>query len=248
MTGPCQPAPVGGGRPLALWAVPRAASTAFERMVIERGDHTVFDEPFSEHYYFGPHKVSPRFAETRPHADPAAILDRVEAAARRGPVFVKDMAYHVAGLASPAFAARFTNTFLIRDPARSLPSLARMWPDFTDEEAGFDALAELVAAAEAAGQDPVVVDSDDLCRHPEAIVASWCRRVGLPVVPEALHWAPGMRPEWQLWPDWYGATSRSTGFQPPAGAPPPPLDGRVAAACERERPVYEALHARRLVP
>ena len=232
---------------MALWAVPRAASTAFERMVIERGDHEVFDEPFSEHYYFGPDKVSSRFAEVRPEAHPGAILGRVEEAARRGPVFVKDMAYHVVGISSPAFVTRFTNTFLIRDPARSLPSLARMWSDFTDEEAGFSAVAELVAMVEAAGQDVVVVDSDDLCRDPAGLVAAWCGRVGIPFRPEALTWAPGMRPEWRLWPDWYGATSRSTGFQPPPGHAKPPADPRVAAASERWRPVYEALRARRLV-
>jgi hypothetical protein len=232
---------------VALWAVPRAASTAFERMVIERGDHTVFDEPFSEHYYFGPDKVSPRYAEVRPEAGPGAILERLEAAARRGPVFVKDMAYHVAGVASPAFAGRFTNTFLIRDPARSVASLARMWPDFTDEETGYAALAALVGHAEAAGQDPVIIDSDDLCRSPEAVIAAWCRRVGIDFLPRALTWAPGMQEEWRLWPEWYGATSRSTGFVPPTG-PPPPLGGdRVAAAYERCRPVYEALRARRLV-
>ena len=238
---------MGGRRPLALWAVPRAASTAFERMVIERGDHLVFDEPFSEHYYLGPRKVSDRFAEVRPGAEPEAILGRIEEAARREPVFVKDMAYHVAGLASPAFAARFTNTFLIRDPARSLPSLASMWPDFTDEESGFDAVAALVASAEAAGQDPVVIDSDDLCRGPQRVVAAWCQRVGLPFVTEALEWSPGMRPEWVLWPDWYEGTSRSSGFLPPSGPPPPLADERVAAAYERCLPVYEALRERRLV-
>jgi len=216
-------------------------------MVIERGDHTVFDEPFSEHYYFGPGKLSARFAEVRPAAEPSSILERVEAAARHGPVFVKDMAYHVAALASPAFAARFTNTFLIRDPARSLPSLARMWPDFTDEETGYDALAALVGHAEAAGQDPVILDSDDLCRHPEATTAAWCRRVRIPFRPEALTWAPGMQEEWRLWPEWYGATSRSTGFRAPSGPPPPLDDDRVAAAYERCRPVYEALRSRRLV-
>jgi hypothetical protein len=227
--------------------VPRAASTAFERMVIERGDHVVFDEPFSEHYYLGPRKVSDRFTEVRSGADPDAILGRIEEAAGREPVFLKDMAYHVAGLASPTFAARFTNTFLIRDPARSLPSLAGMWPDFTEEETGFDAVAALVAHAEAAGQDPVVVDSDDLCRDPEALVAAWCERVGLPFLPDALSWTPGMRPEWVLWPDWYVGTSRSSGFLAPSG-PPPALEGdRVAAAYERCLPVYEALRARRLV-
>ena len=31
---------------LALWAVPRSTSTAFERMMRERGDFWVVDEPF----------------------------------------------------------------------------------------------------------------------------------------------------------------------------------------------------------
>jgi hypothetical protein len=121
-----------------------------------------------------------------------------------------------------------------------------MWPDFTDEEAGFSALARLVDHAEAAGQDVVVVDSDDLRRDPAAVVDDWCRRVGIAFEPSALSWAPGMRPEWELWPDWYVATSRSTGFRPPSDDPPALDDDRVRAAVERCLPVYEELRARRL--
>jgi hypothetical protein len=55
-----------------------------------------------------------------------------------------------------------------------------------------------------------------------------------------------MRPEWELWPDWYGATSRSTGFRPPAGDPPRAEDDRVRAAVAASLPVYEELWARRL--
>jgi hypothetical protein len=234
-------------RVIFLWSVPRSVSTSFERMMMARGDHVVFDEPFSSSYYYGPDRRSARFSESEPDSSAENVLKKIEQAALERPVFVKDMAYHVAGLASPAFAARFTNTFLIRDPARSLPSLARMWPDFTTEEAGYDALAALVDHAEAAGQDPVVIDSDDLCRAPEAVVAAWCNRVDLPFDPSALSWAPGMQEEWRLWPDWYGATSRSTGFRPPDGGRPEVEGGRVRAAYERCLPVYEALRARRLV-
>ena len=216
--------------------------------MIERGDHAVFDEPFSVHYYLGSEKVSSRFAEVRSDGHPTQILDRLRAAARDSPVFVKDMAYHVAGFASPAFMAGFVNTFLIRHPAHAVPSLARMWPDFTDEETGYDALARLVGLAEAVGQEPVIVDSDDLCRDPHGTVRAWCDRVGIPFVAEALTWAPGMRAEWTLWPDWYVAISRSSGFRPPAEDPPPRHDPRVAEAYERVLPVYEALRARRLRP
>lgn len=74
-----------------LWATPRTVSTAFERMMIERGDHVVYDEPFSAAYYLGPDRRSTRFAELVDDGDPAEVVDRLGEAATRAPVFVKDM-------------------------------------------------------------------------------------------------------------------------------------------------------------
>ena len=48
-------------RPVALWAVPRSISTAFERVFVERGDFEVFHEPFSA-YYYSTERQSDRFA------------------------------------------------------------------------------------------------------------------------------------------------------------------------------------------
>lgn len=117
-----------------LWTVPRSVSTSFERMMSERGDHSVFDEPFSRHYYFGPQRCSPRFSEQLPNSSPAELLDQIESAARERPVFVKDMAYQAAGLLEPEILSRFRNSFLVRDPAATLRSLAGHWPDFTGED------------------------------------------------------------------------------------------------------------------
>ena len=234
---------------LVLWALPRAVSTAFERMIIERGDHHVFDEPFSRHYYFGPERVSARYTEVLPESRPTEILAGLEAAAEQRPVFVKDMAYHVDGFASPELLDRFVNTFLIRDPGYALPSLAAKWPDFTDAERGYAALARLIGLAESVGQDPPIVDSDDLCRDPSATVRAYCERVGIPFLPESLTWAAGMRPEWELWRDWYEATARSTGFRPPPATPPPSRDEpRLVRAYADCAPIYQQLRARRLRP
>ncbi|HYI60633.1 MAG TPA: hypothetical protein VEW93_02380 [Acidimicrobiales bacterium] len=232
----------------ALWAVPRSASTAFERMMIERGDHAVLDEPFSAVYYHGPDRRSPRFPETEPDATVPAIIAEVEALAASGPVFVKDMAYHP-GPALDALLGAWNSTFLIRDPRWSIPSMARIWPDMTDEEAGFTALSRAVETLRAAGTEPLVIDSHDLCREPEAVVGAWCDTMGLAAAPDALTWESGMRPEWERWRDWYGATSRSSGFlAPPDGSPPAPQDARIAALVERNLPVYEELRTACLVP
>jgi hypothetical protein len=47
-------------RLLALWSVPRARSTAFLRMMAERGDLTVVHEPFSRITFFGTVAVAGR--------------------------------------------------------------------------------------------------------------------------------------------------------------------------------------------
>lgn len=235
-------------RMLALWATPRTLSTAFERMMIERGDHLVVDEPFSVPHYFGPERRSDRFSETEPTASYASVVDELSRLADGWPVFVKDMAYHALFPLDRPFLARATNTFLVRDPALALPSLWRMWPDFTWEEAGYEALAALFRVA---GQDgpPVVIDSEDLRRDPGGIVAAYCAAVGIAFRPGALHWTPGMQPQWTHWRDWYEAVAASSGFRPSSSDPPPKVDDpRLAELIERSRPLYDELAAQRLTP
>jgi len=206
---------------LALWATPRTVSTAFERMMIERGDHLVLDEPWSRAYYFGPQRRSDRFELTFAESTYAAVEDGVLAAGSNGPVFVKDMAYHAApGISDDALRA-MTHTFLIRDPLAALTSLHRRWPDFTDDEAGYGAQRMLFdRVVSITGTTPAVIDSDALVADPDRVVAAWCERVGIEHRTDSLHWSPGMRPEWQLWRDWYENAAASTGFAVPNGRPP----------------------------
>lgn len=242
-------AATGTGHPVRiLWAVPRSASTAFERMVIERGDHQVFDEPWSAAYYHGPERVSPRYPESEPGATVASVARDVLAAAEIGPVFVKDMAYHPAGALPAEVRDRASHAFLVRDPRWAIPSMARIWPDLTEDEAGFAALARLHAEVSEAQRAPApVIDSDDLCRDPDGVVGAWCAAEGLDPRLDALSWEAGTRPEWERWQDWYGATSRSTGFAPPRDGPPPELDDeRLVALVQACSQVYEALRAHRL--
>ena len=121
-----------------LWTVPRSVSTSFERMMMERGDHVVFDEPFSRSYYFGPDRRSTRYTESLPDSSAEQILSQIEEAAGERPVFVKDMAYQAATLLGTDLLKRFGNCFLVRDPAATSRSLAHRWPDFSDEETGWE--------------------------------------------------------------------------------------------------------------
>jgi hypothetical protein len=221
-----------------MWSVPRSVSTSFERMMTARGDHEVFDEPFSLRYYFSAERRSARFDETLPRSTAAELLDDIETAARDRPVFVKDMAYQAAELLE-----RFRNCFLVRDPAATLRSLAGHWPDFTDEETGWEALDRAADIVEKIGQPLVVVDAARLCEDPRGVVSAWCDEMDLPFVEEALSWDPGMRSEWATWEDWHGSTAQATGFEPLGDPPPTPTadEPRVLEAYRDALPVYERL-------
>lgn len=236
---------------LALWSAPRSVSTAFERMIMARRDHAVVHEPFSAHYYLSAGRTSDRFRDRQPEPrhHQTEILARVVERARRGPVFFKDMAYHVRRFADSAFLSRFVNTFIIRDPAEALPSLFHVWPDFTDEEAGYAALGHLFElVVEARGKAPAVIDSGDLLRDPEATVRAYCRATGLPFLPEAMTWEAGSPPEWEMWDAWHADAKASTTFQKPSKKPylsieDDPRLAEVYAAC---RPHYRRLREARI--
>ncbi|MDQ3910669.1 MAG: sulfotransferase family protein [Actinomycetota bacterium] len=234
-------------KPTALWAVPRSISTAFERVFVERGDFKVFHEPFSASYYYSTERRSDRFAGEEPKAEYgyAEVLARILSPSEK-PVFFKDMAYHAASLLSRDFAARFANTFIIRDPRFVLVSLYKFWPDFTFEESGYERLHDLFQYATEEGQKAVVVDATDFLNDPEGIVAAYCETLGIPFVPEALSWEPREVPEWQIWSEWHEDAEKSTGIKRQLVEQKPEIPEGLEEVYSRCLPYYEALHAERL--
>ena len=68
-------------RPIVLWTTPRSISTAFDRMMRERGDMTVLTEPFSVPYYMGPEQRSQRFPVSEPEASYSAVEAQIASTA-----------------------------------------------------------------------------------------------------------------------------------------------------------------------
>ena len=117
---------------VALWTHPRSISTAFERIMMERGDFTILHEPFSYLYYI--HEdgatLSPQYVDPAHPTDYAGIRAHIEQTAEARPVFFKDMCAHCFQDldADEPFLQRLTNTFLIRDPAKAIASFYAMNP------------------------------------------------------------------------------------------------------------------------
>jgi hypothetical protein len=236
-------------RRIALWAVPRSVSSAFERSFIERDDTLVLHEPFAHAYYHGPDRRSARFAEEEPEAAhaPGAIVDRALEVSEVPVLFLKDMAYQALPFVGPDFFRQLTNTFLVRHPREALASLQRRWPDFGEEEAGYAAQARLFDLITGElGQDPIVIDATDFRRRPEPLMRAYCEAIGIPFFEGAMHWERGPVNTFEPWPDWHQEVEASTGIAPPKK----PSKERLAAGLERlidhALPHYERLYGHRL--
>ena len=235
-------------KPIALWAVPRSLSTAFERVFVEREDLEVLHEPFSASYYYGEDRLSDRYSEFQP--EPEYNYERVLAEVLRPRdkrVFLKDMAYHAKVVMSPEFISNFVNTFIIRDPKYVLSSLYKMWPDFTLEETGYEDLYWAFKHVTEAGEDPVVVDAMTFSEDPVSILSAYCERVGLPFRPDALSWESGEVEEWKSWEGWHEAAERSTGIKR-AERRDPVLPEELEEAYEHCLPYYYTLAAHAISP
>jgi hypothetical protein len=233
---------------LALWSAPRCRSTAFARMMAERDDRVVVHEPFSQVVDFGEAKVGDRVARSEQE-----VLAALRAIAVDKPVFFKDTTdfHYPVLLADQGFLAAATHTFIIRHPAEAIASHHVLNPGLGRDEIGFARLYEIFNAVRAVtGTTPVVIDSDDLLDEPADTVRAYCSAVGIPFLPDALSWQPGMRPEWQATSRWHESASRTPGFMRRWG------DGAAAVAAnpvlrayrDYHLPYYEQLRAAALRP
>lgn len=238
-------------RLIALWAVPRSTSTAFEWMMRQRGDLECLHEPFGEAWYQGEEPLWHRFKigdKTTTGLTLESVWDDIQRRAKLGPVFIKDFAHYINHLWTPEFLSNFTHAFLIRDPAKTITSMYDKWPDFHEGEVGFPeqrALFDLLTALN--GAPPTVIDSDDLLEAPEDITRAFCDGVGIPFIPEALSWKPGGDPAAHSWWDggsFHANLAQSTGLVRQARQYVD-LDGtgpHVQAVYRRMKPHYEHLH------
>jgi hypothetical protein len=241
---------------LAAWGTPRTRSTAFLWMMKQRGDFHTFHEPFGQSYYLSEDRKSDRASDQPPRAELnfRAILDMLESHIGERSVFIKDLTYHVDGVCDAEFLSHFHNTFLIRDPAKTLPSLYAVLPDFRKDEVGYDTQYEMYRRVLAADADapPVIIDADELANNPEAVIRAFCEAVGIPFIADALQWENIPASESITW--WIGGDGHhgnlktSTGFRTNrfkdyvsvADVP------KLAKAYEECLPFYEKLYANRL--
>ncbi|MFF3445282.1 phenylalanine 4-monooxygenase [Streptosporangium sp. NPDC002721] len=225
-----------------LWSSPRCLSTAFLRMMIERGDCAVVNEPFSSIAVCGHALIDGEKA-----SDPIELIERLRELSRRTHVFVKETTeYRYDIIDHPDFAQFGRHTFMIRDPAASIASHYAMNPDVTLSEVGYEHQYEIVQRIVDAGHTAPVVEAEKLLADPRGTVRDYCQQVGLPFLEGALTWTPGDRAEWARTRRWHQDAAWSSGFAPTAKDHPVTIatDPRLAAYYRHHLPYYEAIRER----
>lgn len=232
---------------IAMWSGPRNLSTAMMYAFGARSDFAVVDEPFYAAYLAQTglnHPMRDAILASQP-TDPAQVIDTLLGPIPGGKphVYHKHMTQHMIPGIPRDWIGSVTNVFLIRHPARVAASFSAKYDNPILADIGFIQQLELYESLTAAGVAPVVIDSADIRRDPEAMLKRLCDAIGLSWDPAMLSWPAGGHPDDGVWaPHWYGAVHASTGFAPPEGDPPT-LDGDRAALAESAMPAYKRLRA-----
>lgn len=238
---------------IALWAHPRSVSTAFLRMMTERGDLTVVHEPLVTLTDFGEVTVDPGSdvggaagGDPATVRSPGELFDLFGELAKERTVFFKDtVEYRYQYLYDhPEVVAGMTHTFIVRDPAAAIASHHAVKPEVTCPEIGYEHQYDLFRhVQDVTGRRPVVVSAERLLADPAGVVERYCERTGLPFVPEALQWQPEDRPEFQLTRKWHLDAIASSGFKAPEKqyAATVETDARLRSYLEHHRPFYDLL-------
>jgi hypothetical protein len=232
---------------IALWAIPRAVGTAFERVFVERDDTLVAHEFFMPCHYYSSARASTRYdgiIEPAPEYDYQHVKRSVEQLTGKPILFLKEIGFHMKGIIDVDFWSSFTHTFIIRDPRVSIPSLYKLMPDASFEETGFAGIKEIFdLATRTYCQVPIVVNGERFRRNPIGTLRTYCEYVGIPFADTTTWKRRKVLPEWQMWEDWHEeALASSRVFEPPTREQPAELPARVTEMIEAALPYYTAIN------
>lgn len=229
---------------IAMFSGPRNISTTLLRSFENRADTRVFDEPFYAAYLRRSGADHPMREEIlRAHeSDPVRVARMLAREGAAAISFEKHISFHFPPASDFSWLEGARAFHLIRNPRAMAASYVRKLNDVRPIADSYARQRELDAAR---GPFPVI-DAEDVCRDPEAMLRALCRALGVAFDNAMMSWPAGARVSDGAWaPHWYDAVRASTGFKPLRPAPQalaPALED-AASACMAD---YEALHKRRL--
>ena len=198
---------------IALWSHPRSRSTAFLRMIMERGDFHVLYEPFCNFYALGRLEITDTEGRLTVIESFDALIEYILDCARTKPVFFKDTCEYryTSVLENPQFLQQAIDTFIIRNPRQAIASHYAVNSNVTLDEIGYEYQFEIFLKAQELNKSaPIVIEADDFATQPSKIVQKYCEAVCIPFIAEALSWPSGECQEWSRTTHWHIDVNNST--------------------------------------
>ena len=259
-----------------LWSSPRCLSTVFERSIRELEGVKVLFEPLLAPYHhaggpeLGLYHSSPISAMTYADARSEMLREYDEYDA----VFIKSMSYQIKERHKEYVLgdfSKFKHTFLIRHPAKAIPSRYRALKQervalrdsssfpVSTWECGFRAMYEMYTVVKSTvDPSPIVIDADDLLEDPKHIMKVYCTATGLPFKESMVSWEPKSFPEWKwhgspsVYLSWHGDVMNSAGFvkrfqSSNSSVSVDGLEQEIRGVVEESIPFYEAMHKTRVM-
>ena len=240
---------------IAMWSGPRNISTAMMRSFGARADCVVSEEPFYAAYLAETGLIHPMREDviaSQP-TDWRKVVGTLLGPPpdNRAIWYQKHMTHHMLPSFGRDWIEGVINAFLIRAPEAVLASYSMKRRDFSLDEIGLPAQAELFdRTADRLGHAPPVVEGQDVLADPRGILSALCSACGIPFDPAMLSWAPGRRASDGVWaPAWYETVERTTGFAAPrkeAGLGD--LPDSLKPIAEAARSIYDRLARHRIAP
>ncbi|XP_072016787.1 uncharacterized protein [Amphiura filiformis] len=193
-------------------------------------------------------------------------------------VFCKDASYTLDGQYD-RLPQGYRHTFIIRHPYKLYTSWRRLvqrflqlqepfyWHELPEPirpaKYGLEEHYELYQYLINHGMNPIIIDADDLQRHPESIMRKYCAAVGIPFTEDLLQWPSGddilhtwMAPDGLIQGNklgneggFYDVALQSTCFGPPRETPSrASLREDVRYMSDASMPFYEKMYNHRIKP
>ncbi len=202
---------------ICLWSGPRNISTALMYSFAQRHDTVVYDEPLYAHYLSKTparayHPGAEEVIATMENDGEKVVRDLILGDQPKPVAFFKHMTHHLVNL-DRGFLSKTVNVLLTRDPVEMLPSYAAQVERPSLRDVGYKLHTELLSQLQSIGQNPPVLDSQQILLDPQKVLGELCERIGIPFQEAMLSWKPGARPEDGSWAKyWYTSVHQSTGF------------------------------------
>jgi hypothetical protein len=232
---------------ICLWSGPRNISTALMYSFAQRDDTVVYDEPLYAHYLSKTpareyHPGAEEVIATMENDGEKVIRDLILGEHPKPVAFFKNMTHHLLDL-DLGFLSRTVNILLTRNPVEMLTSFSKRIDNLSLRDTGYKAHLELLDKLRSIGQNPPVLDSNQVLLNPPKVLGELCEQIGLPFQDAMLSWEPSARPEDGSWSKyWYKTLHRTSGFEKPVQKPDPFPDA-LKPLLEECQPYYEQLSA-----